>query len=319
MGGGNNQMVECAYVFPGQGAQYAGMGKDLYDNYKIAKEVFEQANRVLGFDIAKLCFEGPTEELTKTENCQPAILTVSIAAFKVFRQHNKKFKPGVALGLSLGEYSALVASGAVAFGDAVKLVRSRGQFMEEAARQFPGKMASIIGLPVETVKKISEEAGCEIANLNCPNQVVVSGSNESIEKAADISKQKGATKVILLKVSGAFHSSLMGQAGQALKEEISKIHFFEPEIPVISNVNAAPETKPDQIVENLIDQMSCSTRLEESIRYVASKKIKNFFEIGPGKVLKGLIKRIDPNLSVHNIETSEDIKNLSLNAQDVKT
>ncbi|NQU73461.1 MAG: ACP S-malonyltransferase [Candidatus Omnitrophica bacterium] len=312
-------MVECAYVFPGQGAQYAGMGKDLYDNYKIAKEVFEQANRVLGFDIAKLCFEGPTEELTKTENCQPAILTVSIAAFKVFRQHNKKFKPGVALGLSLGEYSALVASGAVAFGDAVKLVRSRGQFMEEAARQFPGKMASIIGLPVETVKKISEEAGCEIANLNCPNQVVVSGSNESIEKAADISKQKGATKVILLKVSGAFHSSLMGQAGQALKEEISKIHFFEPEIPVISNVDAAPETKPDQIVENLIDQMSCSTRLEESIRYVASKKIKNFFEIGPGKVLKGLIKRIDPNLSVHNIETSEDIKNLSLNAQDVKT
>jgi len=312
-------MVECAYVFPGQGAQYAGMGKDLYDNHEAAKEVFEQANRALGFDIAKLCFEGPAEELTKTENCQPAILTVSIAAFKAFRHHNKKFKPAVTLGLSLGEYSALVAAGAVAFGDAVKLVRLRGQFMEEAAKQFPGKMASVLGLPAETVEKISEEAGCEIANLNCPNQVVISGSNLSVEKAADIAKQKGATRVIPLKVSGAFHSSLMSQAGQALKKEISKINFFEPEVPVISNVNATPETQPDQIVENLIDQVSCSTRLEESIRYVASKKINNFFEIGPGKVLKGLIRRIDPNLSVYNIETSEDIKKLSLNAQDIKT
>lgn len=306
-------MVECAYVFPGQGAQYVGMGKDLYNNYDAAKETFEQANRALGFDITKVCFEGPIEELTETENCQPAVLTVSIAAFKAFRLHNKKFEPRGALGLSLGEYSALVAAGALAFGDAVRLVRLRGQFMEEAAKQFPGKMLSIIGLPTETVEDISREAGCEIANLNCPGQVVVSGSKDSIEKAVNISKQKGALKTIILQVSGAFHSSLMSEAGQRLKKEFSKISFFEPELPVISNVNATPETKPEDIKENLIDQVSCTTRWEESIKYVALRKINTFLEIGPGKVLKGLIKRIDPSLLVHNIENSEDIKNLFVN------
>jgi [acyl-carrier-protein] S-malonyltransferase len=284
------------------------MGKDLYNNYGQAKEIFEQANRALGFDIAKLCFEGPQQELVKTENCQPAILTVSIAAFKVFRQQNKKFEPRVMLGLSLGEYSALVAAGAVAFGDAVRLVRLRGQFMEEAARQFPGKMVSVMGVDAAAAGKIAKEAGCEVANLNCPGQVVLSGSNESIQKAIEISKQKGAAKAVLLNVSGAFHSSLMSQAGQRLKEEISKISFFEPEFPVISNVNASPEIKPDQIKENLIDQVSCSTRWEESIRYVISKKINTFLEIGPGKVLKGLLKRIDPALLIHNIENSDDIK-----------
>jgi len=307
-------MVECAYVFPGQGAQYPGMGKDLYNNYDAAKEVFEQANRALGFNIAKICFEGPVEELTKTENCQPAILTVSIAAFKAFRIQNKKFEPRVMLGLSLGEYSALVASGALAFGDAVRLVRSRGRFMEEAARQFPGRMLSVIGLPFEAVEEISKEAGCEIANLNCPGQVVLSGSVESIDKAAAISKQKGAARAMVLNVSGAFHSSLMSQAGQRLREEIAKVSFFEPEIPVVSNVNATPEAKPEDIKENLIDQVSCPTRWEESVRYVASKKINTFLEIGPGKVLKGLIKRIDPSFLMHNIENSEDIKSLLINA-----
>jgi len=307
-------MVECAYVFPGQGAQYPGMGKDLYNNYEAAKETFEQANRALGFDIAKICFEGPAEELTKTENCQPAILTVSIAVFRAFRMQNKRFEPKAMLGLSLGEYSALVASGAVAFGDAVRLVRLRGQFMEEAAKQFPGKMLSIIGLPLEAVEEISKETGCEVANLNCPGQVVLSGSNESIDRAIAVSKQKGAAKAMVLNVSGAFHSSLMSRAGQRLKEEIAKVSFFEPEFPVISNVNAAPEVKPDYIKDNLIDQVSCSTRWEESIRYVASQKINTFLEMGPGKVLKGLIKRIDPALLVHNIENSDDIKSLLINA-----
>lgn len=314
MGGHCNKMVECAYIFPGQGAQYVGMGKDLYDNNKAAKEIFEQANRALGFDIAKLCFEGPAEELTKTQNCQPAIVTVSIAALKALAPQNNKFEPKVTLGLSLGEYSALVASGVIAFGDAVRLVRLRGQFMEEASREFPGKMMSVIGLSVEAVEEICEEAGCEVANLNCPGQVVVSGTSETVEKAADISKQKGAAKTVMLQVSGAFHSSLMAAAGQRLKDEISKVPFFKAELPVISNVNALPETEPEDIKENLIDQVSCTTRLEESVRYVAFSKINTFLEIGPGKVLKGLIKRIDPSLLVHNIETSEDIKNLILNA-----
>ncbi len=313
MGGYCNKMVECAYIFPGQGAQYVGMGKDLYANYAVAKETFEQASRVLGFDIGKLCFEGPLEELTKTENCQPAILTVSIAALKALRLHNKKFNPKVTLGLSLGEYSALVAAGALAFGDAVRLVRLRGQFMEEAARQFPGKMVSIIGLSNEAVEKICEEKGCEIANFNCPEQIVVSGSNETVDNVVNIAKEKGARKVIALQVSGAFHSSLVSTAGQALRDEISKVSFFKPEIPVISNVNATPEAELDQITENLIDQVSCSTRWEQSIRYVSSKKINTFLEIGPGKILKGLIKRIDPGLLVYNIENSDDIKNLLLN------
>jgi len=306
-------MVECAYIFPGQGAQYVGMGKDLYDSYGQAKEIFEQANRALGFDIARLCFEGPFEVLTKTQNCQPAILTASIAAYKVFQSHNKRFEPKAMLGLSLGEYSALVAASAVAFGDAVRIVRLRGQFMEDAAAQFPGTMASILGLDAETVEDIAEEAGCEIANLNCPGQIVISGSNESVRKAIEIAAQKGAKKNIYLDVSGAFHSSLMSEAGRRLKEEIAKISFFEPELPVISNINAAPETNPDAIVENLIDQVSCPTRWEESVRYVASQKVTTFLEIGPGKVLNGLIRRIDPTLIVHNIENCEDIKTLLAN------
>ncbi|MCX5715599.1 MAG: ACP S-malonyltransferase [Candidatus Omnitrophica bacterium] len=305
--------IECAYIFPGQGSQYAGMGKDLYNNYPIARETFEQANRALGFDIAKLCFEGPLEELTRTENCQPAILTVSIAALKAFQNANKKFEPRAALGLSLGEYAALVAAEAIAFGDAVRLVRLRGRFMEEAAKEFPGKMASILGITAEVAEDICKEAGCEVANLNCPGQVVISGSGESVEKAMAISKTKGASRAIPLAVSGPFHSSLMSRAGQRLKEELSRISLFEPDLPVISNVNATPEIRPEVIKENLIDQVSCSTYWEDSIRYVVSQKINTFLEIGPGKVLKGLLKRIDPNLIVHNIETSDDIKNLLIN------
>lgn len=310
MGGCDNKMVDCAYAFPGQGSQYVGMGRDIYNNYDAAKEIFEQANRALGYDLAKICFEGPAEELTKTDNCQPAILTVSIATFRVFRIKNKKFEPRATLGLSLGEYAALVCAGAVAFGDAVRLVRLRGQFMEEAARKFPGKMASVLGLTVDAVEQIADQAGCEVANLNCPGQVVISGANASVDKAAEIAKQKGAKRIIPLQVSGAFHSTLMCEAGQRLKQELSKIKFFEPEIPVISNINATPELKPQDIVENLIDQVSCTTRWQESVQYVASHNIKTFFEIGPGKVLKGLIKHIDPTLIVHTVETSEDIKTL---------
>jgi len=310
MGSCNSKMVECAYVFPGQGAQYIGMGKDLYESSGAAKEVFEQANRALDFDIAKLCFEGPFEELTRTENCQPAILTASIAALKAFKPENKRFEPKVTLGLSLGEYSALVASGAVAFGDAVRLVRARGQFMEEAAKHNPGKMASILGLSLEVLEEITKEAGSEIANLNCPGQIVVSGTNDSIEKTINLSKEKGAKRAILLDVSGAFHSSLMSEAGQKLKEEVKNIKFFDPEFPIISNVNASPETNHEIITENLIDQVSCPTRWEESVKLVASKNIKTFLEIGPGKVLKGLIRRIDPSIIVHNIDTRESIKTI---------
>lgn len=304
-------MINCAYIFPGQGAQYVGMGKDLYDNYDIAKETFQQANRAVGFDIAKLCFEGPAEELTKTENCQPAILTVSTAALRAFRIKNKKFTPRFALGLSLGEYTALVAADAIAFGDAVVLVRKRGIFMEEAAKQYPGQMACVIGLEKDAVEEICEESGVEIANLNCPGQIVISGQTEAIKKATEIAKTKGAKKSIILDVSGPFHSALMSFAGQKLKEELNKIKIFEPEIPVVSNVTANSENNPDEIKENLIDQVSCSTYWEDSIRRIAHSRVATFLEIGPGKVLAGLLKRIDPALTVYNIETSSDIEGLA--------
>lgn len=304
-------MVNCAYIFPGQGAQYVGMGKDLYNNYDIAKETFQQANRALNFDITKLCFEGPAEELKKTEHCQPAILTVSIATLRAFRLKNKKFNPKFALGLSLGEYSALVAAEAMAFGDAVILVRKRGQFMEEAARQYTGQMACIIGLERQEVEDVCEESGAEIANLNCPSQIVISGKTEIIKKATELAKTKGAKKSIILDVSGPFHSSLMSIAGQKLKEELDKIQIFQPEFPVVSNVTANSENMPDEIKENLIDQVSCTTRWEDSIRRIAQSGITTYLEIGPGKVLSGLLKRIDPSLIAHNIGTSTDIETLT--------
>ena len=313
----HNRMVDFALIFPGQGAQYVGMGKDLYQQFPAAKVIFEKANHILGLDITKLCFEGPKEELTRTDICQPAILTASIAALRALESvspFSGQLVPKAALGLSLGEYTALVAAGSLTFEDAVSLVRKRGQFMEEASRQNSGTMASVIGFSLDDAKKVCAETGAEIANLNSPGQIVISGAKEKVAAASNLAKERGARKVIPLDVSGAFHSGLMEPAAQRLKAEIDKIEIKSPKIKVVANVNAGYESSPEEIKANLVAQVKSPVLWEDSIKFLAGQGqgpagagIKRDIEVGPGKVLAGLLRRIDPQLECLNVETAADV------------
>jgi [acyl-carrier-protein] S-malonyltransferase len=302
-------MVDTALIFPGQGAQFVGMGKDLYENFPAARQVIDKANTILKFDLKKLCFEGPQEELSTTSNSQPAILTISIAALEAFKASELalQYAPKFSLGLSLGEYTALVAAGAVTFEDALVLVRKRGEYMEDASRKNPGKMACVIGMELSAVEALCKGIGCEIANLNCPGQVVISGKTNNIELFASLAKDKGAKRVLMLDVSGPFHSSLMTYAHDKLKDYIDKINFNAPTLSFISNVDASAQTDPAKIKDNLISQVNTKTRWEDSIRLVAASGISTFIEIGPGQVLKGLLKKIDPKLEVKNVGTAQDL------------
>lgn len=294
------------YLFAGQGSQYVGMGKDLWSTFTQAKAIFEKADKILGFSISDLCFNGPLEELTKTNNCQPAILTASIACWQAYLSKNPKVD-GYMAGLSLGEYSALVASGALNFEDAIYLVRRRGQFMEEEAANYSGKMLSVIGLDLAIVKEICAEVKAEVANVNCPGQVVISGSPESITRAQILAKEKGAKLAVVLEVSGAFHSSFMQGASLKLALELEKINISSPNFPVICNVTGKPVLTVHEVRQNLIFQVSRSVLWEDSMRLILSKGVTNFIEFGPGKVLKGLMRRIDNNAKVVNVEKSADI------------
>lgn len=309
MGSDTDRMVDASLIFPGQGAQYIGMGKDLYENYPQAKEVFDKANTILKFDLKKLCFEGPQEELSTTNNSQPAILTASVAALKVFESlpAYTEIVPKFSLGLSLGEYTALVAAGSISFEDALVLVRKRGELMEDASKKNPGKMACVIGMEMKAVEDLCKGFGCEIANLNCPGQIVISGKTSNIELFASLAKDKGAKRVLMLDVSGPFHSSLMTSARDKLKDYIEKVQFLPPKISFVSNVDAQINFDVVRIKENLINQVNSKTLWEESIKCVAGTGIRTFFEIGPGQVLKGLLKKIDPKLEVRNIGNCQDI------------
>ena len=285
-----------------------GMGKELYDTSQIAKETYKKANEALGFDIAALCFEGPQEKLTATKNSQPAILVTSIAAYRVFNpQYSKDATPTACAGLSLGEYSALVAAESISFEDAVRLVRQRGLFMEEASLENPGGMAAIMGLDVNIVEEVTKEAGSEIANLNCPGQVVVSGSHPAVKKTIELAKNKGAARCIPLEVSGPFHSSLMRNAAGRLKEQLDKVLFKAPRIPFVSNVSANFESDIVSIKENLARQVNHRTLWELSVRRMAQGGVGEYYEIGPGRVLKGILRKIDRGLIVRNIEKPADI------------
>jgi [acyl-carrier-protein] S-malonyltransferase len=304
--------TKVSFLFAGQGAQYVGMGGDLYESFPESKAVFEKADAILGFPLSKLCFQGPQEELMQTKNCQPAILTMSIAAWEAFKAaaSYKLQATSCAAGLSLGEYSALVAAEAMSFEDAVYLVRRRGEFMEEEALRFLGQMASVIGLSLDAIKDICKKTNTEIANINSPEQIVISGSKEGIAKAKTLAEESGAKKVVVLEVSGAFHSSLMKGASLKLSRELEKIKINMPQLLLVSNVTARPVVSAEEIGSNLIRQVASSVLWEDSMRFILSKGIRNFIEFGPGKVLKGLMRRIDENAQVINIDKKDDILNL---------
>ena len=306
-------MKPIAFIFPGQGSQYVGMGKELFENFIVAKQIFEEADDALHFSISALCFEGPEEALKLTENTQPAVLTTSIAALKVL-QTEKEMTPQFTAGHSLGEYSALVASGALTFSEAVKMVRLRGKFMQEAVPVGEGAMAAVLGMERERVEKLCEEISSgEVltpANFNCQGQIVIAGHSKAVERAIERVKQEGK-KAVLLPVSAPFHSPLMKPAGKRLERALEEISVGDLKIPVVTNVEAEVNTSKDRVKGLLVAQVSSPVRWEESMRKMIEKGIEQVLEIGPGKVLSGLMKRIDSHVETKNLEDLQTLKKIS--------
>ncbi len=280
-----------AYVFPGQGAQFVGMGKDLYENTAIGKDLFEKANEILGFNITDIMFEGTDEDLKQTKVTQPAIFLHSVILAKCL----DNFKPDMVAGHSLGEFSALVANGALAFEDGLTLVSKRAMAMQKACEAEPSTMAAIMGLKDEEVEQVCNEIDEIVvpANYNSPGQIVISGSEAGIDKAVEILKEKGAKRALKLKVGGAFHSPLMDPAKKELEQAINETKFKKPVCPVYQNVNAAPSDDPETIKENLIKQLTSPVRWTQTVKNMIEDGADNFTEVGPGKVLQGLIKKVD--------------------------
>jgi [acyl-carrier-protein] S-malonyltransferase len=303
-------MSKTAFIFPGQGAQYIGMGKELFQNIEVCKNIFDIADKELNFELSKLCFEGTESELNITENTQPAILTTSIAALMALREHG--IKCDVTAGLSLGEYSALVCSGSMDFRDAVKLVKKRGRFMQEAVPVGIGTMAAILGLDADLVYEACTEASTsgivEIANLNCPGQIVIAGEIAAVEHALELAKEKGAKRVMLLSVSAPFHTSMLRPAAEELETELKKINIKDFTIPLMTNVNGDYVKSKEDIKANLKLQVMSSVLWETIIRNMIKDGVDTFVEIGPGKVLSGFVKKIDRKLTVINVE---DISSLN--------
>ncbi|MGH8024642.1 MAG: ACP S-malonyltransferase [Limisphaerales bacterium] len=294
-------MTKTALLFAGQGAQAIGMGKELAQAYPMARQWFDRANALMGYDLASVCFEGPESELTKTEHAQPGIFLVSWVAFELLKAQAPGIKFDAAAGLSLGEFTALASAGAMSFEDGLRTVRQRGKFMQEACETTHGGMAAIIGLEERLARAVCSEADVTLANLNCPGQIVISGQTGRIAAAIELAKAKGAKRAILLQVAGAYHSPLMESAQPKLAAELAKARIVAPSIPVISNVTALPHGAPAEIPPRLVQQVCASVLWESSMRYLLSQGFTRFIELGPGAVLTGFMKRIDKNVQMLNV------------------
>jgi len=300
-------MSRTAYIFPGQGSQYVGMGKDVCAEFPAAKSLFAKADEVLGFSLSRICFEGPEEELKQTKNTQPAIFLHSVAVWEIL----KPADAAMTAGHSLGEYSALVAAGAILFEEALKLVRLRGELMQKAGEENPGTMAAVVGLDAQAVGEVCHAASSDgivqAANFNSPGQIVISGSVAGVRKAMELAKQRGAKLVKELVVSGAFHSPLMQPAKDGLQRALDKAAFRDAQIPVYANVSARPVQKGSEIRQLLFEQVTSPVRWEETIRNMSADGASSFVEVGPGKVLQGLVKRIAPEVSVAGFDAAASI------------
>jgi len=308
-------MGKIAFVFPGQGAQKVGMAKDVYDALPQAAELFKTADEVLGFSISELAFEGPEEQLKQTANTQPALLTASIALFEALK--SKNITPDYVAGHSLGEYSALVAANALDFDQAVAIVRARGQYMEQAVPSGQGAMAAVLGAEREPLAALCAEISAtgyavELANVNCPGQIVVSGSVEGVNAVATRVKEIGGKRAIMLEVSGPFHSSLMKSAADQLSERLQTVSFRDATVPVVANVTAKTVTQGSDIQALLVEQVYSPVLWEDSVRFLIHEGVDTFIEIGPGNVLTGLIKKIDKNVRLINISSLESIEALQV-------
>ncbi|MBW2552514.1 MAG: ACP S-malonyltransferase [Deltaproteobacteria bacterium] len=307
-------MSETAFIFPGQGAQYIGMGKELADNFKVARETFQEADEALKFSISSLCFNGPEEELKLTPNTQPAILTASIAALRVLSSETG-INPVLLAGHSLGEYSSLITAQALNFSDAVQIVRLRGKFMQEAVPAGEGTMAAILGLEADEVQDICRQSAQEEvvspANFNSSWQIVISGHTEAVSRAVENALERGAKKAVMLAVSAPFHCSLMKPAAEKLKEALQDVPVCDIHIPVISNADAMPYPSKEEIKNLLVKQVNHPVRWEESMGEMVAKGVKTVIEIGPGKVLTGLMRRITKEVKTLNLEDLKGLKEIS--------
>ncbi|MDT8444787.1 MAG: ACP S-malonyltransferase [Desulfuromonadales bacterium] len=303
-----------AFLFPGQGSQHVGMGKELTENFTIARQVFEEANDAIGFDLASLCYDGPEDDLRLTANTQPAILATSVAALRVL-QAESGLVPSLTAGHSLGEYSALVCAGGLGFADAVRIVRQRGIYMQEAVPVGTGSMAAILGLDREALDSVCREAAqgqvVEPANYNSDGQVVIAGHTDAVARAIELAKAKGAKRAMALSVSAPFHCSLMIPAGERLAAALADVTIHEMLLPVITNVEATPNQDASQVLDLLVRQVSAPVRWQETMACMVDLGIDRYIEIGPGKVLSGLIKRMAKGSTVQNVQNMADVSALA--------